>query len=108
MILMRPYTRQTLPIRVAAQTLPLAPNIKSLYLAIQKAFTTYCRELKILKRGPHKARKTYISELLDYGVNINTVRAIAGHKDEHTTFNNYCFDRKTKSERDAQVIAAIQ
>ena len=78
------------------------------YLAIQKAFTTYCRELKILKRGPHKARKTYISELLDYGVNINTVRAIAGHKDEHTTFNNYCFDRKTKSERDAQVIAAIQ
>lgn len=78
------------------------------YLAIQKAFAKYCKELEIQQRGPHKARKTYISELLDSGININTVRAIAGHKDEHTTFNNYCYDRKTKSERNAQVIAAIQ
>lgn len=78
------------------------------YLAIQKAFAKYCKELEIQQRGPHKARKTYISELLEFGININTVRAIAGHKDEHTTFNNYCYDRKTKSERNAQVIAAIQ
>ena len=78
------------------------------YLAIQKAFTKYCKQLEITQRSPHKARKTYISELIDSGININTVRAIAGHRDEHTTFNNYCYDRKTRSERNAQVIAAIQ
>ena len=78
------------------------------YAAIQKAFTKYCNELDIQQRGPHKARKTYISELLDSGININTVRSVAGHKDEHTTFNNYCYDRKTKTERNAQIIAAIQ
>ena len=79
-----------------------------LYLAIQKAFAKYCKQLDIQQRGPHKARKTYISELLDSGININTVRSVAGHKDEHTTFNNYCYDRKTKTERNAQIIAAIQ
>lgn len=79
-----------------------------IYLAIQKAFAKYCRQLDIQQRGPHKARKTYISELLDSGININTIRAVAGHKDEHTTFNNYCYDRRTKSERNAQIIAAIQ
>ena len=79
-----------------------------LYLAIQKAFAKYCKQLDIQQRGPHKARKTYISELLDSGININTVRSVAGHKDEHTAFNNYCYDRKTKTERNAQIIAAIQ
>lgn len=54
--------------------------------------------------GQHAA---YISELIDHGININTVRAIAGHKDEHTTFNNYCYDLRTSSERHAQVITAI-
>jgi DNA topoisomerase-1 len=36
------------------------------------------------------------------------VPILCRHKDEHTTFNNYCYDRKTKPERNAQVIAAIQ
>jgi integrase len=78
------------------------------YTAIQKAFTKYCKRLDILQIGAHKARKTYISELIDHGININTVRAIAGHKDEHTTLNNYCYDLKTSSERHAQVITAIR
>ncbi len=78
------------------------------YTAIQKAFAKYCKQLDILQRGAHKARKTYISELIDHGININTVRAVAGHKDEHTTFKNYCYDLKSSSERHAQVIAAIQ
>ena len=78
------------------------------YQAIQRAFLQYCRALDICERGPHKARKTYISQLLDAGVNINTVRSVAGHKDEKTTLNNYCYDRKVKAARNAQVIAAIQ
>lgn len=78
------------------------------YQAIQRAMLQYCRDLKICERSTHKARKTYISELLDAGVNINTVRNIAGHQDERTTLNNYCFDRRSKAERNAQVIAAIQ
>ena len=77
------------------------------YLAIQKAFSKYCKDLGIVQRGPHKARKTYISQLLDEGININTVRRIAGHMDEQTTLNNYCYDMKSKAERQAQVIAAI-
>ena len=78
------------------------------YQAIQRALLQYCRKLEIYERGPHKARKTYISQLLDAGVNINTVRNIAGHQDEKTTLNNYCYDRKVKAARNAQVISAIQ
>ena len=69
------------------------------YYSVRLLYTRCCKELGILDRSNHKARKTYISKLIDGGVNINTVRELAGHADERTTYNNYCYDRKTKEER---------
>jgi integrase len=45
----------------------------------------YCKRLNILYSSSHKSRKTYISSLIDAGININTIRSYAGHADERTT-----------------------
>lgn len=70
----------------------------SLYSSVRKAFYRYCDALGIPRKGSHKARKTFISALLDDRMNINRVRQIAGHMDERTTLNNYCYDRSTDDE----------
>lgn len=57
-----------------------------------------CDEANIDRKSSHKIRKTYISSLFDNGLNINTIREIAGHEDEKTSLNNYCFDRKHDKE----------
>ncbi len=66
---------------------------------INERLKRYCKLLEIPYRSSHKARKTYISTLIDGGVNINTIREIVGHKDERTTLNCYCYDRLAKDER---------
>lgn len=54
----------------------------------------YCRHINIAEKGTHKARKTFISTLLDKNeININYIRETVGHRDERTTFLNYCFNR---------------
>ncbi|MCI7145283.1 MAG: site-specific integrase [Clostridiales bacterium] len=77
------------------------------YYAISDLYRKYCRKLGIEQKSSHKARKTYISKLLDASVNSNTVREVVGHADEHTTLNNYHFDLKTKDERVQQIEAAL-
>lgn len=67
----------------------------------------YCARLDIPYRSSHKARKTYISALIDAGVNINTVRAMAGHADERTTYHNYCFDRSTNEQKKKLIERAL-
>lgn len=62
--------------------------------AVRWRVEKYCNHLGILYRSPHKIRKTFISKMIDSRININTVREIAGHADERTTYNSYCFDRK--------------
>lgn len=57
-----------------------------------------CDEINTLRRSSHKIRKTFISSLFDGGLNINKIREIAGHEDEKTSLNNYCFNRRTKDE----------
>lgn len=52
-----------------------------------------CDEINMNRKSSHKIRKTYISSLFDNGININKIREIAGHEDERTSLNNYCFDR---------------
>ena len=59
----------------------------------------YCDKAGIDYRSSHKARKTFISSLIDAGMNINTIREIVGHADEQTTWGSYCYDRRTKDER---------
>ncbi len=54
-----------------------------------------------------KARKTYISSLLDGNVNVNSVREMAGHRDERTTLSNYYFDRSSDEEKKKMIEAAL-
>lgn len=63
----------------------------------------YCKHAKIPYRSPHKIRKTWISKLIDSGLNINEIRAMAGHESERTTYNCYCFNRNTKSQTQLQL-----
>ncbi len=45
------------------------------------------------------SRKTFISSLIDAGMNINTIREWVGHAEEQTTWGSYCYDRRTTDER---------
>lgn len=69
------------------------------YRETNELLEKYCDRLGILYRSSHKSRKTYISALIDAGININTVRSYAGHADERTTYFNYCFDRAPDTEK---------
>ena len=62
-----------------------------------------CDYAGVDNKSNHKIRKTYISSLFDSGVNINTIREQAGHEDEKTSLNNYCFDQKDVSEREKEL-----
>ena len=72
-----------------------------------RTFTKYlenlCKSAGVINKSNHKIRKTYISSLFDYGVNINTIREQAGHEDEKTSLNNYCFDQKDLAERESML-----
>lgn len=70
-----------------------------LYTSITKAFTAYCKQIGIEVKSSHKARKTFVSTLLDADININSVRQFVGHKDEKTTLNNYCYDRSSDEDK---------
>ena len=78
------------------------------YYALRKLYPKYCERLSITSRSSHKARKTYISTLIDGGVNINTIREAVGHTDERTTFNNYCYDRNEATERKKKIKQALK
>ena len=67
----------------------------------------YCNHLNIKYRSPHKIRKTYISALIDAGVNIDTIRRLVGHTDERTTYKSYCYDRKEDKEIKEQLNDAL-
>ena len=70
-------------------------------------YNKYCNNAGIGHKTSHKARKTYISALIDGKVNINTVREMVGHADERTTYNNYCFDRSTEDEKKTLIENAL-
>ena len=70
-------------------------------------YNKYCSDAGIGHKTSHKARKTYISALIDGKVNINTIREMVGHADERTTYNNYCFDRSTEDEKKALIEKAL-
>lgn len=63
--------------------------------AFSQYLTDLCVEAGVMKKSSHKIRKTYISSLFDQKININTIREQAGHEDEQTSLNNYCFDQNT-------------
>ncbi len=77
------------------------------YYAIRKLYARYCDVIGTVAKSSHKARKTYISALIDGGVNINTIRDMVGHMDERTTYNSYCYDRRPRPERIALIEKAL-
>lgn len=77
------------------------------YQPVQYLYEQYCKKIGTTQKSSHKARKTYISALIDEGVNLNSVREIVGHTDERTTLHNYCYDRSTDDERLALIESAV-
>jgi integrase len=77
------------------------------YNALYKAYIKYCGKIGTIYKSSHKARKTYISALIDGGISINTVREMSGHADERTTYKNYSFDRSPEVERNMKIESAL-
>lgn len=77
------------------------------YGAVDDLYRKYSKKIGIKKKSSHKARKTFISKLLDGDVNLNSVREMAGHCDERTTLANYYYDRSTDEEKMQLVEAAL-
>ncbi len=73
---------------------------------ITKYLEKICDSIAIPNKSNHKIRKTYISSLFDKGVNIDTIRRQAGHEDERTSLNNYCFDQSENLQLEAQLEGA--
>ncbi len=58
-----------------------------------------CKELEITKRSPHKWRKTYISNLLNKGIDPDFVWEQVGHKDLRTTYSSYTYSTTKHEEQ---------
>lgn len=82
-------------------------SLPLIHYPVEELYRKYCDKLGITQKSSHKARKTYISALIDGQVNINTVRSMAGHSDERTTYGNYVFDRHTRAERNNMIEMAL-
>ena len=75
--------------------------------AIDYRIRKYCKKIGISSKSMHKIRKTYISTLVDAGLNINTIRELVGHADERTTLKNYTFDRNPENLIHSQLEKAL-
>ena len=64
--------------------------------AVQSYLEYSCKKAGIDPKSSHKIRKTWVSGLGAAGMNIDTIRRMAGHEDERTTLNNYMFDTNSK------------
>lgn len=79
---------------------------------LDKRITRICNNLGLLKRSPHKIRKTVLSELVNCSVNericdLSSIREYAGHVDESTLLRSYVFSTKGK-EMSTLVNTALQ
>lgn len=77
------------------------------HYAVQARVLRGCQTIGILTKSMHKIRKTYISSLIDSGLNIDEIRRQVGHSDERTTYKNYCFNRLTTTETERKMENAL-
>lgn len=78
------------------------------HYAIQARILRGCQSIGIITKSVHKIRKTYISSLIDSGLNIDEIRRQAGHSDERTTYGNYCYNRLTNNETNVIIENALK
>lgn len=77
------------------------------HYSIQAMILRGCNRVNMDVKTSHKIRKTYISTLIDSGLNIDAVRRFAGHSDERTTYGNYCYNRLTDHQTEEVVEGAL-
>ena len=65
-----------------------------------------CDKLGIVRKSPHKARKTYGSILLDNGIDNKLITDVMGHTDILCTEGHYLRNRKT-IERKSEILSDI-
>lgn len=65
---------------------------------IDKKLYCYCEALGIPKKSAHKIRKTYISQMIQNGIDLDTVCRVSGHVDLKTTFDSYLFCLETNDQ----------
>ena len=75
--------------------------------AVDTRIRKYCEHININPKSTHKIRKSFISTLLDAGININEVRKQVGHQDERTTLHNYCFNRNDDAQKETDMEYAL-
>ena len=66
--------------------------------SVADLYIKYCDKIGTIHKSSHKARKTFISALIHGRVHIDKVRELAGHEDERTTYQSYCYDLNTEDE----------
>lgn len=66
--------------------------------SIDHLLYTYCEKVGISKKSAHKIRKTYISQVINNGVDLDTVCRISGHVDLKTTFQSYYYSLERKDD----------
>jgi len=77
------------------------------HYSVQAMILRGCNRVNMDIKTSHKIRKTYISTLIDSGLNIDAVRRFAGHSDERTTYGNYCYNRLTDKQTEDVVEGAL-
>lgn len=73
------------------------------HYSIKAMLTEGCTQANMKYKSSHKIRKTFISSLIDEGINIDEIRRIAGHSDERTTYGNYCYNRLTNKQTEEKL-----
>lgn len=67
---------------------------------IRKRLYYICNKCNIKKKSPHKLRKTYISILLDNGVDNRLIQDVVGHTNISTSEKNYHRNRKSDDKKE--------
>lgn len=75
-------------------------------MQIRKRMYFICKKAGIRKKSPHKLRKTYVSILLDNGVDKRLVQDVAGHAQISTSERNYHRNRKS-DQRKEEILSDI-
>lgn len=66
--------------------------------SIDHLLTRYCKDIEIPNKSAHKIRKTYISQAINNGVDLDSICRISGHVDLKTTLQSYLFSLERKKD----------